>query len=169
MRSVNVRTTVARWLDGLLRGRDHRGATARPASLRILLVIAFCCGPTYGAIMGCFAGRGIQMFYSAVKVPALFVVTFAVAMPAFFVLNTLTGLRDDFHDVFRALVATQAGVSVILMSLAPYTLLWYASTDNYASAVAFNAIVFAISSFAGQLLLVRYYSCLLYTSPSPRD
>ena len=34
--------------------------------------------------------------------------------PSFFVINTLLGLRDDFGRVVRALMATQAGLTVIL-------------------------------------------------------
>ncbi len=111
--------------------------------------------------MGCFAGRPLQMIYSALKVPLLFGVTFMISLPAFFVLNTLAGLRNDFRDIIRAVAATQAGVCVILMSLSPYTLLWYASSSDYRSAVVFNTIVFGTSSLAGQLLLVRFYRPLV--------
>ena len=90
--------------------------------------------------------RSLQIVFAAVKVPLLLTVTFLVGLPGFFVLNTLMGLRSDFWEAVRALVATQAGLAIILASLAPVTLFWYASSTDYSDAVAVNAIVFGIAS-----------------------
>src|SRR5688572_19713005 len=89
----------------------------------VLLVVVF--GLAYGAVMGPYAGpvgpRVTQMLFSAVKDPLLLLLTFAISLPSFFVLNTLLGVRDDFGDAVRALVATQAALTIILASLAPIT------------------------------------------------
>ena len=71
----------------------------------------------------------------------------------FFVLNTLFGLRRDFAEALRALVAAQARLAIVLASLAPFTLLWYASAANYPAAIRFNALMFTVASFSGQRLL----------------
>src|SRR5215218_339867 len=97
----------------------------------ILLVCVF--GVVYGALMGCFFDeaewpRALQAFYSAVKVPMLLILTFALALPSFYVLNMLLGLAADFPIVIRGLLSTQAGLTVILSSLAPFTVLFYLST-----------------------------------------
>ena len=124
-------------------------------------------GFLYGSAMGTFRAWtgaeqwGLQMLYSAVKVPVLLIATFTVSLPSFFVLNTLLGLRNDFGESLRALIATQAGLAIILASLAPLTMLWYASTDNYARAVPLNALMFAVASFGGQWLLRGYYRSLI--------
>jgi len=119
----------------------------------------------YGAVMGSFGGvtggRGLQVLYSGVKVPLLLVVTFGLSLPSYFVLNTLLGVRDDFGDVLRGLVTTQAALTIVLASLAPLTAFWYASSDNYRQALAFNAVMFAVASFAAQLLLRRWYRPLV--------
>ena len=114
-------------------------------------------GMLYGAAMGTFAGVGgdrlWQVAYSAIKVPLLLLATFLIGLPSFFVLNTLFGLRRDFAEPLRALVAAQAGLAIVLASLAPLTLLWYASSANYEAALRFNGLMFAVASLAGQRLL----------------
>jgi hypothetical protein len=150
--------------DGLLRGRLRADAPARSELLHLCtLVLSF--GLLYGAVMGTFSGLGegklLQVVYSAVKVPLLLLATFALALPSFFVINTLMGLREDFLAATRALVATQAGLTVILASFSPFTATWYLSNDDYASAVLFNAVMFGLASLAAQVLLRRFYRPLI--------
>jgi len=139
--------------------------TGRAIARLLACLIVF--GLLYGAAMGCF--RGFigetqwlrQITYSAIKVPLLFSVTFAISLPSFFVLNSLFGLRNDFERAVRALVATQAGLAIILVSLAPITLLWYASSDVYRHALLFNGLMFALASLSAQWLLHGYYGPLI--------
>jgi hypothetical protein len=130
-----------------------------------LLASIIVCGGLYGAVMGTFRGLApetlVQMMYSAVKVPLMLLATFVISLPSFFVVNTLLGLRRDLAQALRALLATQAGLSIILASLAPFTALWYASFSSYSSAVAFNGLMFAIASFSAQWLLRGYYMPLV--------
>ena len=116
--------------------------------------------------MGGFGGfapdRALQIVYSAVKVPMLLALTFSLSLPSFFVLNTLFGVRSDFREVLRALVACQAGLTIILASLGPYTVLWYASSADYEAAILFNGLVFGFASVSAQLLLVGYYRPLIF-------
>lgn len=101
--------------------------------------------------------------------PLLFGVTFAICLPSFFVANTLLGLRPDFKEVLRALVQIQAGLSIVLLSLAPFTLLWYATSANYEAALVFNGCMFAVASVAGQILLRRHYQPLMARDPRHRQ
>ena len=79
-------------------------------------------------------------------------------------LNTLAGLRSDIPAVLRALLTTQVGISIILASLAPFTMLWYRSTTSYDLAKLFNLAMFAIASFGGHFLLRRQYARLIRRS-----
>lgn len=164
---------MLRSADAILRAELplERGAWSARAMLGYLPHIVIF-GLLYGAAMGTFSGfwgdRAIQMIYSAVKVPLLLLVTFFVALPSFFVLNTLLGLRDDFAYAVRALMATQAGLTIILCSLCPLTLLWYRSSENYNAAILFNALMFAVASIAAQWLLRRYYRPLIARSARHR-
>jgi hypothetical protein len=164
-------------IDDLLRGRwwarDAAAARVgaetptRSVARYIAMIVGF--GLLYGAAMGCFGiGEGPsrlwQIVYSAVKVPLLLLVTFLISLPSFFVLNTLLGVREEFGEVFRGLVASQATITIVLASLAPLTLLFYLSFDDYDAAILFNAAMFALASFAAQRALRRHYRALMARS-----
>lgn len=145
-------------LRGLLRG------AALPGRRTALCVIV--CGAFYGTLMGTYGGfngrfSGWQMLFSALKVPALLLVTFALCLPGFFVLNSLSGLSHDWPLVRRALLLTQAILSVVLASLAPFTLLFYASSQNYQLAILFNGLLFAGASLTAQRMLANLYAPLI--------
>jgi hypothetical protein len=156
------------FIDRVLRGaadsRSSADAPSRVGAWASLAVVAVG-GAAYGGVMGAFGGvagdRPLQIVFSAVKVPILIAVTTALAMPSFFVLNTLLGLRDDFAEAARAVAATQSAVAVVLASLAPYTALWYVSTTDYHEATAFNALMFGAASVAAQWVLRRRYARLI--------
>jgi hypothetical protein len=138
----------------------------------LALIVAF--GLLYGALMGTFYGEGqwpraLQALYSATKVPLLLIMTFLLALPSFYVINMLFGLGADFARAVRALLATQAGLTVILASFGPFTVLFYASTTNYDAAILFNGVMFAAASFAAQRLLRRFYAPLIARNPRHRQ
>ena len=146
------------WLrraDDVLRGRP----TGLPWGLVVL------CGMVYGGVMGAYGGvggdRAWQVVFGAIKVPTLLLATVVLSLPSFFVINTLLGLRGDFTAALRAVVASQAGLAVILASLSPLTAFWYVSSSDYHAAILFNALMFAIASAGAQWLLRRSYRPLV--------
>jgi hypothetical protein len=164
-----------RLADNLLRGEllPARGTREQrlPVFGSLILAIVFY-GMFYGGVMGSYGGvsglRLWQAVYSAVKVPFLMITTFLLSLPSFFVLNTLFGLRDDFARVVRALISTQAGLTVILSALAPFTAFWYVSGSNYEPAILFNGMMFAVASFSAQWMLRREYIPLIESNPKHR-
>jgi hypothetical protein len=150
-----------------------RQLDSRRAILRLCVFLVFF-GLLYGVAMGSFRAIASQpqwarqMVYSAVKVPLLLLSSFMISLPSFFVLNSLLGLRRDFMPAVRALVAAQAGLSIILASLAPLTLLWYASSSAYNDALLFNGAMFAVASLSGQWLVRGYYRPLVARNPLQR-
>ena len=154
-------TALLHQADVLLRPASRLAFSPR----RLLAMIVFF-GMVYGALMGLFYGpdqapRLWQALYSATKVPLLLMLTFLLALPSFYVLNMLMGLAGDFGEAMRALLATQAGLTIVLASLGPFTVLFYTSTTNYDAAILFNALMFATASFAAQRLLKRFYAPLI--------
>jgi hypothetical protein len=161
--------------DAVLRGDSRGGAVTRPRavatptndsrSLAQLALLVLTFGTIYGGVMGTYGGltgdRLPQVVYSAIKVPLLLTVTFALSIPSFFVINSVLGLRGDFGTVLRALMATQAGLTVILASLAPLTAFWYVSDGDYQRAILFNGLMFAVASFSAQWMLRRGYLPLI--------
>jgi hypothetical protein len=126
----------------------------------------------YGAVMGSYGGmsgvRFWQAVYSAIKVPFLVIATFLLSLPSFMLLNTLSGLRDDFPVVVRALISTQAGLTIILSALAPFTAFWYVSGSEYAAEILFNGMMFSVASFSAQWMLRRHYAPLIRSDPRHR-
>jgi hypothetical protein len=163
---------LLRLADDVLRGEASpirvRQGTGLPAFGGFtILIVAF--GIFYGGVMGTYGGiggpRSWQVVYSAVKVPFLLITTFALSLPSFLVVNTLLGLRNDFAQVVRALMATQAGLTVILSALAPFTAFWYVSGSGYHPAILFNGVMFAVASFSAQGMLRREYVPLIRKDP----
>ncbi|MGH7177044.1 MAG: hypothetical protein ACREJC_06680 [Tepidisphaeraceae bacterium] len=159
-------TSVLSQADLILRAAPRSpGAKWSVRGLAGLAAIVLLFGMSYGAVMGAFGsfsqGRALQIAYSAIKVPVLLLATFLISLPSFFVLNTLLGVRDDFNRATAALISTQAGLTIVLASLAPLTALWYASFTDYQTAVAFNGGVFAVASFGAQIILRRLYRPLI--------
>jgi hypothetical protein len=138
---------------------------------RRLLLFILLAGVGYGAAMGWYSlahDRPMQIVLSAVKVPMLLLGTFALSLPSFFVMNTLLGTRDDFRDALRAHLQAQAALTIILLSLAPLTLTWYAGNDVYSQAILFNAVMFGLASLSAQMVLRRLYEPLIRRNANHR-
>jgi hypothetical protein len=151
--------------------------TDRLGSRRAILRMVACLvlfGLLYGTAMGSFRALASQsqwqrqIVYSAVKVPLLLSLTFAISLPSFYVVNALVGLRRDFARAVRALIAAQAGLAIVLASLAPFTLTWYASSGVHRHALLFNGLMFAVASFTAQWLVRGYYRPLVARNPRHR-
>lgn len=156
---------------GFLRATDDvlRGRGADPAALAGQALVW---AAAYGAAMGTFGGladgRALQVAYSAVKVPLLFLTTFGLCLPTFFVVNTLFGLRADFARAVRALLGAQAVIAIVLCSCAPFTLVVYGSTRDYSSVLLWNGALFAAASLAGQVVVRAAYRPLVRRDPRHR-
>jgi hypothetical protein len=166
---------LLRLADGVLRGQISSGERQKLFRLPVagsltLAVVVF--GMFYGGVMGAYGGiagpRVLQVVYSAVKVPFLLTTTFLLSLPSFVVINTLLGLRGDLARVVRALMAMQAGLTIVLASLAPYTALWYFSSNAHEPAILFNGLMFAVASFSAQWMLRREYTPLIRSNPRHR-
>ncbi len=172
---MNALVGLLRLADSVLRGESSRvrvGPSTRMPVPLVLAALIVCFGMLYGGVMGTYGGiagpRIWQVVYSAVKVPFLLMATFSLSLPSFFVVNTLLGLRTDFERVVRALMATQAGLTVILSALAPITAFWYVSGSQYQAAILFNGLMFAVASVSAQWMLRRDYLPLIRKDPKHR-
>lgn len=142
-------------------------------TLRLRELIAIICffGMIYGSMMGTFSvspQRWQQPLYSAIKVPALLLITGALSLPSFFVFHTLLGLRNDFRKALAALLTAQAGLTIVLASLAPVTLVYYSAASSYPLAVLWNGGMFALATASGQFILRRQYRPLINANPRHR-
>lgn len=152
-------------LDGLLRAQGRYSPAGEVVPWRHLLVILGLSCFLYGLAMGSFGLRATQAFYSGSKVPLLLIVSTAICLPNFFVVNTVLGLREDFGAACRAVIAAQATVGVALAGMAPVILFAYRTTDNYRLAIVINGVLFLLATLAGQVTLNRHYERLVARNP----
>jgi hypothetical protein len=152
----------------LLRTEGEHAVLLQAVPWRFLVSAILAGTLVYGAAMGTFGLRPLQILYSALKVPMLACVATIIGLPSFFVLNTVLGLSDDFGAACRAVLAAQASFAVVLASLAPFTILVYLSTGDYATATASNGIMFLVATLGGHTTLSRHYRALIERNPNHR-
>lgn len=174
-----VRAVTDRFEELCARIGRFSGPHAAPVSttdlpFRTLLLAIVIGAAIFGAVMGTYeiggdgvgGGRWPLLFYSAIKVPTLILLTTAVCLPAYFVLNTVAGLRDDFSRSLRAVLAGQAAVALALASLAPLTRVAYETGITHGQAQMFNAMMFALATGAGQIVMLRHYRAIMAANPA---
>lgn len=134
-------------------------------TLRFVSLVMF-----YGGIMGSYGVWGgnvdpgsdaLQMFYSSVKVPLLIGITFLLGLPSLFVFYALAGLADEFRRVLSILLGTQMIFAIVLVSLSPFVLLVYVSTNVYVHGVLANAVAFGVAAIVWQSMLRRRFRMLI--------
>jgi hypothetical protein len=135
---------------------------------KTLLTAVGVCGFGYGAIMGGYGLRLPQALFAGLKVPLLLLASCVVCLPSLYVLHAVLGLADDFARGLRSILASQAAMAVTLLSLGPLTMVFYVSNDDYLAALMINGAMFALATFAGQLVLVRQYRGLVRRNPRHR-
>ncbi|HEV2292329.1 MAG TPA: hypothetical protein VGR35_00645 [Tepidisphaeraceae bacterium] len=154
-----------RQLDRILRGDATRLSELRTGRIEIpaggLALTLTALGVFYGACMGAFAitgsgsGNALQILASALKVPALFLLTLAVTFPSLYVFNALVGSRLRAESLLRLLAAAMAVMMAVLASMGTIVLFFSFSTTSYPFMVLLNVAVFAISGFLGLSFLLQ--------------
>jgi len=152
----------------MLATRGHLAPGTEPIRSVRLLGVFLAAGLLYGAVIGAYSLRPLQMLYSALKVPLLVAGAGLVCLPNLFVLNTVLGLREDLSAVLRGAILAQGTVAISLAALAPITAVAYLSLGDYPDAVVFNGIVFLVAALAGQLTMSRHYRPLIARNPRHR-
>jgi hypothetical protein len=152
---------VLRDVDDLLRAQGRLAPGSGDLRWGLLPAVIAGAGLLYGAVMGAYGLRPLQMVYSSLKVPMLIAVSGLVCLPNLIVLNTILGLRQDLGAVLRGAALAQGTVCFCLAALAPITSVAYLSLDAYGDAVLFNGGVFLVAAIAGQVTLSRHYRPLI--------
>ncbi|HEY8751005.1 MAG TPA: hypothetical protein VIM11_23675 [Tepidisphaeraceae bacterium] len=157
-------------LDRVLKGQATDVRTLRAGtidvSVRGLAGLLVLLGAIYGICMGTFAvamrwGAGearlgfLQMGYSAVKVPMLFVFTLAVTLPSLYVFNALVGCRLLFSVVVRLLVAALGVTLAVLASFGTIIAFFSLCTTSYPFMVLLNVATFALAGLLGMNFLLQ--------------
>ncbi len=102
----------------------------------------------YGAIIGSFHSWE-QALSSAVKLPALYLMTLIICFPTLYFFNILFGSQRTLGQHFVMLLTAVSVISVLLFSFAPITLFFLISTFNYQFFTLLNVAILGITGFIG--------------------
>jgi hypothetical protein len=121
--------------------------------IRALLLQSTLCFALYGAVMGLTHGWQ-QALYSAIKLPALFLLTLVVCLPSLYFFNILLGSRLYLPQVLALSLTAITITAALTASLAPITLFFWLSGRDYDFALVMNVTFLAITGAIGLLFLI---------------
>lgn len=113
-----------------------------------LLIISSLFFALYGAIIGSTTVP-MQIFASAFKLPALYLITMAICLPTLYFSEAISGSKRTFGQYLALLLASMALIGVMLFSFAPITLFFRLSIDDYQFFKLLNVAVFTITGLIG--------------------
>ena len=97
----------------------------------------------------------MQALSSAVKLPALYLITLLICLPTLYFANIIFGSKRTFGQHFALVLTAIAVTSVLLFSFAPISLFFMISTNNYQFIILLNVIIFSATGFIGIATLYK--------------
>ncbi|WGV25750.1 actin-binding WH2 domain-containing protein [Halotia branconii] len=140
-------------LIGLLRDRqgfleEIRQDIRLPNKIISLLVCSSLFIAIYGGIIGAYHSW-MQALASAIKLPALYLITLLICLPTLYFANIIFGSKRTFSQHFALVLTAVSVTSVLLFSFAPITLFFLITTNNYQFLILLNVFIFALTGFIG--------------------
>lgn len=150
-------------LDRLLRGdRASPPAPDHGPGMLNTLLLTVALGGIAGAAIGLHgtirpgshedASSVLQVVSSAIKVPALFILTILITLPSFYVFNALLGPRLAPGTLARTSLRGVTIMVAVLASLAPIVMFFQLGTSSY----AFIKVLVAAAGVVSGILGVRW-------------
>jgi hypothetical protein len=102
----------------------------------------------YGAILGA-SSTWMQCLVSAIKLPALYLLTLIICFPTLYFFNVMFGSKRTFEQYLTLLMTAMAMISVLLFGFAPVSLFFLLSSPNYSFLLVLNVAIMAITGFLG--------------------
>jgi hypothetical protein len=119
-----------------------------PSKIISLLVCSSLFLAMYGGIIGAYHSW-MQALSSAVKLPALYLITLLICLPTLYFSNIIFGSKRSFPQHFALVLTAVSVTSVLLFSFAPITLFFLITTNNYQFLILLNVIIFSLTGFIG--------------------
>ncbi|MGB7087186.1 MAG: hypothetical protein WBD47_16620 [Phormidesmis sp.] len=119
-----------------------------------LLVASSFFFSVYGAIFGAYGG-GLQIISSAIKLPALYLITLIICLPTLYFFDILFGSKLDFKQYLTMALTSVAVISVLLFSFAPVVLFFLISVKGYNFFLLLNVLIMTITGAVGVRLFYK--------------
>jgi hypothetical protein len=120
--------------------------------LRFALGTLLVLGGLYGGVAGAYSGP-LQAVAAAAKLPFLFLATFAVCFPAFYVVQVLVGSRLRLLQVVVLVTSALALTSVVLAAFVPVPAFFLITGANYYFQHLLHIVVVAAAGLFGMYAL----------------
>ncbi|MBD2609836.1 actin-binding WH2 domain-containing protein [Nostoc punctiforme FACHB-252] len=119
-----------------------------PNKIISLLVCSSLFLAIYGGIIGAYHSW-MQALSSAIKLPALYLITLLICIPTLYFANVIFGSKRTFGQHLALVLTAVSITSVLLFSFAPITLFFLLTTNNYQFLILLNVVIFALTGFIG--------------------
>ena len=140
-------------------GEIHAG-TQLKTKISALLICSFCCFAAYGAIIGSFHSP-LQALSSAIKLPALYLITLMVCLPALYIFNAQFGSRKTIAQHLAYILSAASVIALLLFAFAPITLFFVITitpATDYSFYLLLNVAIFALTGIFGVSFLYQAMS-----------
>jgi hypothetical protein len=121
-----------------------------------LLFTSFSCFAIYGAIIGATNSHTpIQIISSAIKLPALYLITLIVCFPTLYIFNAFFGSRSTIRQHWAYLLSAITVIAVLLCGFAPISLFFLLTVNDKFFFLLLNVSIFAITGTLGVSFLYQ--------------
>jgi hypothetical protein len=124
------------------------------SKISALMISSFCFFALYGAIIGAFHSP-LQVLASAIKLPALYLITLIVCLPTLYIFNALFGSKKTIAQHFTFLLTAVAVISILLCGFAPVSLFFLITVNDYEFFLLLNVAIFALTGILGVSFLYQ--------------
>jgi len=131
----------------------HEGVKLK-SKISSLMISSFCFFAIYGAIIGTFHSP-LQSLSSAIKLPALYLITLVVCLPTLYIFNVLFGSKQTITQHFTYLMTAVSVIALLLCGFAPVTLFFLITVNDYNFFLLLNVVIFALTGILGVSFLYQ--------------
>lgn len=124
------------------------------SKMTALLISSSCFFALYGAIIGAFHSLP-QVASSAIKLPALYLLTLIICLPTLYIFNALFGSKQTIGQHFTYLLTAVSVIAILLCGFAPVTLFFLITVNDYAFFLLLNVAIFALTGVLGVSFLYQ--------------
>lgn len=114
----------------------------------------------YGVIMGCYSGW-LQALSAGIKLPFLFLLSFAICFPALFIIQILLGSKMTLLQMTTVILSGLVLMNAIMISFIPIVIFFILTGGNYHFLQLLHVAIFSVAGLFGMksILDALRFSC----------